>query len=399
VSGALTTLPETLLLPHAPGQVLAGNPVTRRWALGDLAFAELLTELCAGDGPALRERFAQRSFVVRDASASPFTDGLLGDPTGLDREATLDDVAPVGLETALALAQRLELAVRDEDAYAASLARREHALDRAHQGDLHQQVGEHVARTLRRADLDGWWAEQKFTPDLRAPREGLYRTVQWPFMEERYGPGALTGRAVLDFGCGPGLFARLFARAGARRVLATDTNPTHLETVARLAAEDGLSDRIETLELALPVEDGLAPLAGERFDLVFLSDVLMFYFYPYGTGGAALDPAALLRTLRGLLAPGGRIAVLEPHGAFWQQPRLGAPDRPLTVLAEYGHRRRGVTPTLEQLSRAAEAAGLAITAIRELTPPSPAPGSRADAMAAEFPQWWFFELAALGDGT
>jgi SAM-dependent methyltransferase len=392
VSGALTTLPETLLLVHAPGEILAGNPLLRTWALGDAAFVELLAALRGGDSDALRERFAGATFVVRDASAPPFADGLLGDPTGLDRAATLEGVEPIDLEAALALVRRLVLAVEDEEAYAASLGAREHALDRTHHGNVHQRVGEYVARTLRRRDLDGWWADQKFTPDHRAPREGPYRWVQWEFMAERFPAGSLEGRRVLDFGCGPGLFARLFARAGAQ-VTATDTNTQHLETLEQLAVEDGVADRIDTLTLTLPVEDGLASLTGAQFDYIFLSDVLMFYFHSYDPS-VELDPTALLTTLAGLLAPGGRIAILEPNGAFWQQPWLGSPQRPLTVLSEYRHRWHGVTPTLEELSRAAEAAGLAIATVRELIPGADAPQDRAAGFAAEFPLWWYFELRA-----
>jgi hypothetical protein len=45
------------------------------------------------------------------------------------------------------------------------------------------------------------------------------------------------------------------------------------------------------------------------------------------------------------------------------------------------------------MSRTAEAAGLAITRIRELTA-TPDGGDRARGFAAEFPPWWFFELRA-----
>jgi SAM-dependent methyltransferase len=380
------TLAETLLLVHAPDEVLAGNPQLRTWALGDAAFVELLAALRGGDGEALRARFADRTFIVCDASAPPFADGLLGDPTGLDRAATLSGVEPVDLETSLALIARLQLAVEDETAYTASLAARAHALDRAHHGNVHQRVGEHVARTLRRRDLDAWWADQKFTPDRSAPRDGPYAWVQWPFMAQRFPPGSLDGKRVLDFGSGPGLFARLFADAGAQ-VVATDTNDQHLATLR------ALDDRVETLTLELPVQRGLSPLAARQFDYIFLSDVLMFYFHAYDTT-LDLDPAALLTMLAALLAPGGRIAILEPNGSFWQQPWLGAPERPFTVLSEYRHRWHGVTPTLEQLSRAAEAAGLAIATVRELVPGADAPQGRAAAFAAEFPLWWYFELRA-----
>ena len=166
-----------------------------------------------------------------------------------------------------------------------------------------------------------------------------------------------------------------------------------METLQRLAAEDGLAERLDAFPLTLPVEDGLSSLAGAQFDYIFLSDVLMFYFHGYDAT-VELDPAALLTALAGLLAPGGRIAVLEPNGTFWQQPWLGSPLRPLTVLSEYRRRWRGVTPTLEELSRAAETAGLAIATVRELVPGADAPQNRAAGFAAEFPLWWYFELRA-----
>jgi len=188
------------------------------------------------------------------------------------------------------------------------------------------------------------------------------------------------------------LFSRLFASHGAR-VIGMDTNAGHLEKARALAEEDGLGDRCRFVELALPPEEGLEAVAGERFDRIFLSDVLMFYFHPYDPS-LDLDPVALMTRLRELLAPGGRIEVLEPNGVFWQQPWLGSPRRPFTVLTEYRHRRYGVTPTLERMARAAEDAGLALTRVRELAA-EPDLDDRASSFAAEFPPWWFFEMRAL----
>ena len=266
----------------------------------------------------------------------------------------------------------------DEGAYAESLGPRSNLFDRAHRGNVHQRVADHVALELRRSDLDNWWATQKFTSDRRASQSGPYLDVQWAFMDRYYSRDRVEGLRVLDFGCGPGLFSRLFASRGAT-VVGVDVNPAHLETAARLAAEDDLGDRTDFRSLELPAEQGLAALQLGRFDLVVLSDVLMFYFHPYGTP-EELDPRALLRCLAEHLTDDGTIAVLEPNGIFWQQPQFGAPERPLLVLSEYRHRTYGVTPTLEQLSRAAEEAGLAITRVRELVPSSDEPSA-----ATEFP--------------
>jgi|1186.fasta_scaffold08820_2 SAM-dependent methyltransferase len=387
------TLPEVIVTPVRPGVFHIFNPFVRTHVLGDDAFVALLGEL-AGDGGGGAP--AERAIRAVDATVSPFRDGLLGDPTGLDRDATLDGAPALDVAAAIELARKRQLVADDPKAYAASIGPRRNVLDRKRIGNIHQQVGEHVLLELRRRSVDEWWVDQKFTADRRGPREGPYRWVQGTFMDAVYDRDDLAEHTVLDFGCGPGLFTRLFASRGAR-VVGVDTNPDHLETARALCAEDGLTERVELHELALPVDEGLAALGDRRFDLIFLSDVLMFYFYSYDTR-VELDPVALLRTLAGLLAAGGRIAVLEPHGTFWQHPWLGAPERPFTIVTEHRHRRTGVTPTLEELSRAAEAAGLGIVRARELVADDPAPGDRAQGFAAEFPLWWFLELGRV-EGT
>ena len=378
----MPTVPsEVFVLPSRVGEFVVTNPSTRTHVICDAAFLELLTAPAAPYQSPVR---------VLDASIPPFGDGLLGDPTGLDRSATLDGVAPVPAEDALSLARRLKLVVDDLDAYREYLSgRRLNVIDRQHRGNLHQSVGEYVLLRLRRESVDDWWVDQKFTEDRSEPRAGLYRDVQWVFATDYYAQAGLEGQRILDFGCGPGLFARLFARSGAS-VVGVDTNVTHLETARGLAEAEGIGDRCEFRELAMPVANGLAPFSGQQFDRIFLSDVLMFYFHSYDIA-AQLDPVDLLTRLAGLLAPGGRIEILEPNGVFWQQLWLGDPQRPFTVLTEYRHRGFGVTPTLEEMSRTAEAAGLAITRIRELTA-TPDGNDRARGFAAEFPPWWFFEL-------
>lgn len=379
----LTVPAEVFATLARAGEFVVTNPSTRTHAICDAAFLDLLTSPDAPPDPTVR---------VRDATIPAFEDGLLGDPTGLDRAATLAGVEPVAAAEGLQLARRLLLVIDDPDGYREFLTgRRLNVIDRKHRGNLHQSVGEYVLLRLKRRSVDDWWVDQKFTDDRREPRAGLYRDVQWAFATDYYEQAGLEGQRILDFGCGPGLFARLFARNGAS-VVGVDTNVAHLDTARGLAGDDGVGDRCEFRELELPLADGLAPFAAERFDRIFLSDVLMFYFHSYDLG-AELDPVDLLARLAGLLAPGGRIEILEPNGVFWQQLWLGSPDRPFTVLTEYRHRSFGVTPTLEEMSRTAEAAGLAITRIRELTA-TRADGDLGRGFAAEFPPWWFFELRA-----
>ncbi len=385
------TLPEILIRPIAPGQYVASNPFVGTHAVGDDTLVELLGLLTEALPEAdVAEHFKGRGLVVEDATESPFRDGLLGDPTGLRRDASTAGARHREPAAALDLLRRLMLVTTDEAAYQDHLAPRRNVLDRDHRGNLHQRVGEYVMFELRERDLDRWWADQKFSGDRRGPRDGPYRFVQWEFMDRHFTADRLEGRRVLDFGCGPGLFTRLFARRGAT-VVATDTNAAHLATAEALLREEGLLDAVTLSELGLPAEQSLKALGEGEFDLILLSDVLMFYFHPYDES-ADLDPVRLLATLREMLAPGGTIVVMEPHGVFWQQPRLGAAERPFTILTEYRSRRYGVTPTLDRLSAAVESAGLTITRIRELA--SDGGDRHAEAFAAEFPLWWLFELRA-----
>lgn len=388
----LRTVPELVILPGRPGEYVAANPFTRSYVLSDLAGIELLSYL--GVERTLEDlatQFPDAAIRVLDASRSRVADGLLGDPTGLDRSASLDGVAPLDLDAVLGLLRSALLVVEDEQLYAASLGPRRNLLDRGRTGNIHQQVADHVLLELRERDLDNWWLDQKFSPDRGQPRPGLYRDVQLAFMRAYYDSARLEGARVLDFGCGPGLFSRLFASRGAT-VVAADVNDQHLATTRALAEQDGLADRIATASVGQPLEEWLTGLDGS-FDLVFLSDVLMFYFHPYAPSPLP-SAAELLSLLADMLADDGTIAVLEPYGDFWQRPWLGPPDRPFTILTEHAAARERVTPTLAELAHAAERAGLVISRVRELGAEMQ-PGERASNFAAEFPLWWFFELRRL----
>jgi SAM-dependent methyltransferase len=102
------------------------------------------------------------------------------------------------------------------------------------------------------------------------------------------------GDAVADVGCGPGIFALLACRAGARRVFAIDIDGV-VDFARQLAATNGYSERIEffrgdSKQLRLP----------ERVDVIVadLRGALPFF----GQAIASLNDAR-----ERFLAPGGRI--------------------------------------------------------------------------------------------
>jgi type I protein arginine methyltransferase len=102
------------------------------------------------------------------------------------------------------------------------------------------------------------------------------------------------GHAVVDLGCGPGIFAMLACKAGARRVYAIDTNGV-VDFGRHLAAANGFADRIHFLrgdsrQIHLP----------ERVNVIVadVRGVLPLYSHAIGTLEDARDR---------FLAEGGRL--------------------------------------------------------------------------------------------
>lgn len=69
------------------------------------------------------------------------------------------------------------------------------------------------------------------------------------------------GKAVLDLGCGTGLFAIAAAKMGASEVWATDINPAAVDCTRRNANRNGV-------EIVAKSGDLFAPVEGRMFDLI-----------------------------------------------------------------------------------------------------------------------------------
>ena len=103
----------------------------------------------------------------------------------------------------------------------------------------------------------------------------------------------LSGRPVLDVGCGGGLLAEALARAGAQ-VSAIDLAPGMIEVARLHAAEAGLS-----IDYQLAPAEELAAARREEFDVVTCMEMLEH----------VPDPAGMLGSLSQLLRPGGDLFV------------------------------------------------------------------------------------------
>lgn len=107
---------------------------------------------------------------------------------------------------------------------------------------------------------------------------------------------ACAGRAVLEYGCGPGSYAFDLAERGAH-VTGVDISPVAIELARKTAAERGLDVRFEVMNAeSLDVADG-------SFDIVCGSGILHH-----------LDLSRGLPEVRRVLKRGGRAVFLEPLG-------------------------------------------------------------------------------------
>ena len=151
------------------------------------------------------------------------------------------------------------------------------------------------------------------------------------------------GDAVLDYATGAGM-AGFAVAPDVATVEAADEQPGLLEEGERLAAELGLVNVAFTLVdlYALPYRDG-------AFDLVVCRNA--FHLLP--------EPVAALAELQRVLAPQGRVVVLDVVVD-------DATDKPLNELARRASRRTAGTTGGEELEDIVARAGFAVTESGEL---------------------------------
>jgi 2-polyprenyl-3-methyl-5-hydroxy-6-metoxy-1,4-benzoquinol methylase len=148
--------------------------------------------------------------------------------------------------------------------------------------------------------------------------------------------GDVSGCSALDLGCGAGFYACRLADRGARPVVAVDASPSMARSL-----EDR---RVRTVVADIAEVDLQA-----RFQIIFLAGVLEFL----------ADPQTAMITAARHLSPAGRMLLLAP------------PDTVAGRLYRAFHRRHGLRIGLfgrGSIHRLATAAGLAVTAERQVHP-------------------------------
>jgi SAM-dependent methyltransferase len=110
----------------------------------------------------------------------------------------------------------------------------------------------------------------------------------------------VTGKHVLDLGCGEGYVSRLVAQAGAASVFGMDISGEMVER-AQQAASNAPCPMIFTVGNAANFQD----FPREQFDRVIAVFMLSYL--------SCSDMTAVFRTVRTRLAPGGRFIFTVPH--------------------------------------------------------------------------------------
>ena len=108
-----------------------------------------------------------------------------------------------------------------------------------------------------------------------------------------------TAATVLDIGCGTGVAARAIARRRgfSGRVLGIDLSPALAQTAAKLAADEGLGDRVEFR----PGDSRKLDLAGGTFDAVVAHTLLSHID----------DPLVVVKETARLVRPGGMVGIFD----------------------------------------------------------------------------------------
>jgi 2-polyprenyl-3-methyl-5-hydroxy-6-metoxy-1,4-benzoquinol methylase len=184
-----------------------------------------------------------------------------------------------------------------------------------------------AARLQREAEFHDHVAED----DTRVPTQKFYaaaRNSQEYFLERVF--ANVSGRRVLDYGCGTGSNTFELARRGAM-VTGIDISPGAIEVARRRAEADGLADRID-----LHVMNAEAlELPDNHFDQVCGTGILHH-----------LDLDACYREIHRVLKPGGVSIFMEPMGHTalinWYRnrtPEMRTEDEHPLMLSDIEHAR------------------------------------------------------------
>lgn len=354
-------------------KILLYQILTRKGILCSKEILKYLSEIDKLD-------FLNIEIEIKDVSTFSLSECLLDNPNGLEKNLVNISLSPVKLSKIIETLARYSIIVDNQSNYLERLNKKSNLFDNFHIGNFHQQIGENVLKR-HKENAEMWWIYQKFSSDFKSTTDSPYKWVQEAFMEDFFKPNDLQGKKILDFGCGIGYYSSFFNKLGGD-VLGVDPSEAYI----KIANENFVNNDKIQFEICSFESESDFDFFEDKYDIIFLSDVFLYYFEPYKK--MQLTPELLLQKLSNLLTHQGKIFIMDPHGVFHLQSWMNT-ENPFMVSLEYANRKYRVTPNLEEFSLAAESANLQISLIRELK----YKGTDSDKIFyKEFPFWWFFEL-------
>jgi len=253
-------------------------------------------------------------------------------------------------------------------------------------GTLHQQLG--CESMFRKQSLEHWWAHQKFNDDMASIKETPYKYIQEKFLEG-YFKSNLTGKKVLEIGCGTGYYSRKMA-SHASVVVGLDYQQQYI-TIAQERSQGMANIQFYVADIVEEIKNEEVLKGG--FDYIFFIDIFLFFFSGEFQNSLVEHREKVLKKMASLLKRGGQIVIMDPS-LFWLTPRLGETNFPYGVITEYKQRHFKVIPTLEELTKVFYNAGIVISRIWEpdIDEQYANIDSREFNFMKQFPQWWVFEL-------
>ena len=335
---------EDLIIRFIEGKVVVSNIFARIHFQVNIKMFELLLFLNQSHSVSEIEDFLGASGVAQ-LSLIPMTffslgDGLLENPDNLNFLSTAGEIKFHGLEELLIYLEESFLIYSDRTEYLSRFNQRKSFLDKKHLGNFHQQIGRYAMVNLK-VNIDDWWVRQKFHDDLSGIRNTPYKFIQENFIKDYFTRHKLEQKRLLDIGCGIGYYDKIFADRGAE-VLGVDTNADHINLASNSFSSKNLVFK------CIDINSGaLDTLPKNQYDIVFLSDVLLFYFVNPNPKSSLLEVVAFLKQIKELMKPEGILYILDPHGMFFLQNWCGSKHRPYVIMTEYRRRVFRVSPTLE----------------------------------------------------
>jgi SAM-dependent methyltransferase len=218
------------------------------------------------------------------------------------------------------------------------------------------------------------WFRMKYYDDLsdiRPEKKGYYKHYVHNFVISFFDKDRVSGKRILDFGCGPGFYSVILAQRGAN-VIGVDKSQFLIQKANEHKARLGLAS-VDFIQGDFTV---ISPQWEPRsFDYVIAIDVIVSFDYGSRTHKHE-EVVAAFRNISRLLKEDGRFLIIESHPCFGPVLHEVVSDsgeyfciRPSGYKIEFKSRR---DPhhwfTLDEMTTATSESGLAVLRIHEPDP-------------------------------